>query len=209
MVAGVTQDELKEALKKMKRDKALGPDNIPIQAWISLEEAGVGHLTSLFNKILAGDRIPDEWRKSTLMPIYKTKVDVQDCGSYQAYDRVPREELWHCMRESSIPEVYVRVVQDIYNECMTAVRSVVGTTEGYNMEVGLHQGSALSPFLFAVIMDKLTDGLRRAAPRSMMFADDTVLRSERGEVEKDLKRWRHALEKRGIKISSRKTEYPV
>ncbi|XP_042892171.1 uncharacterized protein LOC122266465 [Penaeus japonicus] len=55
MVAGITQDKVNKALKKMKRGKALGPDNIPI-------EAGVGYLASLFNKILAGERMPDEWR---------------------------------------------------------------------------------------------------------------------------------------------------
>ena len=31
----------------------------------------------------------------------------------KAYDRVPREELWYCMRRSGVPEKYVRVVQDI------------------------------------------------------------------------------------------------
>lgn len=28
------------------------------------------------------------------------------------------------------------------------------------VEIGLHQGSALSPFLFATVMDRLTDGIR-------------------------------------------------
>ncbi|XP_047471349.1 uncharacterized protein LOC125026792 [Penaeus chinensis] len=209
MDAGVTQDEVKKALKKMKRGKAQGPDNIPIEAGLSLEEAE--------------GRMPDEWRKSTLIIIYKNKGDAQDCGNFRgikpmshtmklwenlekAYARVPREELKHYMQESSIPEVYVRMAQDMFNECMTAVRSAVGTTEGFKVEVGLHQGSALSPVLFAVIMDKFTGGLRKGALWSMMLADDFVLRSESREVE-DLERWRHALERRGMKVSRRKTEY--
>ncbi|KAK3531491.1 hypothetical protein QTP70_023282, partial [Hemibagrus guttatus] len=32
----------------------------------------------------------------------------------KAYDRVPREELWYCMRKSGVAEKYVRVVQDMY-----------------------------------------------------------------------------------------------
>ena len=31
----------------------------------------------------------------------------------KAYDRVPREELWYCMRKSGIVEKYVRLVQDV------------------------------------------------------------------------------------------------
>ena len=46
----------------------------------------------------------------------------------EAYDRVPRTELWYCMREFQIPEVYVRVVQDMYRDCLTTVRCAVGTT---------------------------------------------------------------------------------
>ncbi|XP_078790761.1 uncharacterized protein LOC101172684 [Oryzias latipes] len=75
----------------------------------------------------------------------------------KAYDRVPREELWYCMRSSGVAEKYVRVVQDMYERSMTVVRCAVGQTEEFKVEVGLHQGSALSPFLFAMLMDRLTD----------------------------------------------------
>ena len=65
------------------KNKAVGPDDIPLEAWVSLEEVGVNYLTSVFNKICAGERMPDEWRESTLIPIYKNKGDAQDCGNYR------------------------------------------------------------------------------------------------------------------------------
>ena len=34
----------------------------------------------------------------------------------KAYDRVPREEFWYCMRKSGMVEKYVRLVQDMYEE---------------------------------------------------------------------------------------------
>ncbi|KAK3520628.1 hypothetical protein QTP70_029397 [Hemibagrus guttatus] len=76
----------------------------------------------------------------------------------KAYDRVPKEALWYCMRKSGVAEKYVRVVQDMYERSRTVVRCAVGQTEELKVEVGLHQGSALSPFLFAMGMDRVVRG---------------------------------------------------
>ncbi|KAK3517204.1 hypothetical protein QTP70_001065, partial [Hemibagrus guttatus] len=124
----------------------------------------------------------------------------------KAYDRVPREELWYCIRKSGVAEKYVRVVQDMYERSRTVVRCAVGQTEEFNVEVGLHQGSALSPFLFAIVMDQLSEEVRQESPCTMMFADDIVICSEsREQVEENLERWRFALERRGMKVSHCKT----
>ncbi|KAK3549598.1 hypothetical protein QTP86_005337 [Hemibagrus guttatus] len=120
----------------------------------------------------------------------------------KAYERVPREELWYCMRKSGVAEKYVRVVQDMYERSRTVVRCAVDQTEEFNVEVGLHQGSALSPFLFAIVMDQLSEEVRQESSWIMMFADDIVICSEsREQVEENLERWRFALERRGMKVS--------
>ena len=69
----------------------------------------------------------------------------------------------------------IRLVQDMYGGSETMVRCAVGTTESFKFKFRLHQGSALSPFLFAVIMDRLTDEVRREPPWTMLFADDVVI----------------------------------
>ncbi|KAK3568359.1 hypothetical protein QTP86_005440 [Hemibagrus guttatus] len=126
----------------------------------------------------------------------------------KVYDRVPREELWYCMRKSGVAEKYVRVVQDMYERSRTVVRCAVGQTEEFKVEVGLHQGSALSPFLFAMVMDQLSEEVRQESPWTMMFADDIVICSEsREQVEENLERWRFALERSGMKVSRSNTEY--
>ena len=56
----------------------------------------------------------------------------------KAYDKVPREEVWYCMRKSRLAEKYVRIVQDMYDDSTTAVRCAVGVTEGFEVKVGLH-----------------------------------------------------------------------
>ncbi|KAK3556101.1 hypothetical protein QTP70_005240 [Hemibagrus guttatus] len=273
----IRKDEVRKALKRMKSGKAVGPDDIPVEVWKCLGEAAVEFLTSLFNRVLESERMPEEWRRSVLVPIFKNKGDVQSCSNYRgiklmshtmklwervvearlrkvveiceqqygfmprksttdaifalrilmekyrdgqrelhcvfvdlekAYDRVPREELWYCMRKSGVAEKYVRVVQDMYERSRTVVRCAVGQTEAFNVEVGLHQGLALSPFLFAIVMDQLSEEVRQESPWTMMFADDIVICSEsREQVEENLERWRFALERRGMKVSRSKTEY--
>nr|XP_061804482.1 sperm-tail PG-rich repeat-containing protein 2-like [Nerophis lumbriciformis] len=115
----------------------------------------------------------------------------------KANDRVPREELWFCMRKSGVAEKYVQVMQDMYEDCNTMMRCAVCVTDEFKVKVGLHQGSALSPFLFAMVMDRMTEKVREESPWTMMFADDTVIcRESREQVEEKLEVWRFALEKR-------------
>ena len=96
----------------------------------------------------------------------------------------------------------------MYDGATTTMRSAVGLTEEFKVDVGLHQGSALSPFLFAIIMDKLTEDIKKDASWGMLFADDIVLsRQNHRELEDDLEMWRNALERRGLKVSRSKTEY--
>ena len=96
----------------------------------------------------------------------------------------------------------------MYDGATTTVRSAAGLTEEFKVGVGLHQGSALSLFLFTIIMDKLTEDISKDAPWDMLFADDIVLsRQNHRELKDDLEIWRNALERRSLKVSRSKTEY--
>ena len=61
----------------------------------------------------------------------------------------------------------LRLVKDMYHQWETVVRCAAGTSEPSAVEVGLHQGSAFSPFLFAFMMDALTENKKRST-----LADD-------------------------------------
>ena len=113
-----------------------------------------------------------------------------------------KEKLWYCMRKSGIVKKHVRLVQNMYEESETVVRCAVETTKSFKFKVGLHPGSALSPFLLAVIINRLTDEVKREPLWTMLFADDIVVFQEtREEVERRLECWRYALERRGMKVS--------
>ncbi|KAL1457438.1 hypothetical protein WDU94_007671 [Cyamophila willieti] len=94
----------------------------------------------------------------------------------------------------------------MYDRAVTKIRSSVGVTEEIPVQVGLHQGSALSPYLFDLIMDILTEDVRKRAPWCMMFADDVVLCEQSAEdLEIELEKWKNALEERGVRINRPKT----
>ena len=107
-----------------------------------------------------------------------------------------------------MPEKYIRLVQDMYRGCTTVVRSAAGESNSFGVEVGLHQGSALSPYLFLLLMDVLTEDVRKNIPGSTMFADDIVLYGDDVTDMTDyLDTWRRALEDRGMRISRPKTQF--
>ena len=83
LTVGVTRVEVESALRKMKNNKATGPDEIPVEAWRALGEEGLDLLWDLMIKIEEQEHIPDEWRESVLVPIYKEKGDVQECLNYR------------------------------------------------------------------------------------------------------------------------------
>lgn len=39
----------------------------------------------------------------------------------KVYERVQRQEVWYCMRKSGVADKYVRVVQSMYEDRVTAV----------------------------------------------------------------------------------------
>ena len=67
---------------------------------------------------------------------------------------VAREKLWDGLRKSSFPELYVKLIQDMYAGSVTTVTTSVGTEE-FNFKAGLHQGSAFIPFLFSIPINRL------------------------------------------------------
>ncbi|KAK3522745.1 hypothetical protein QTP86_032028, partial [Hemibagrus guttatus] len=229
----IRKDEVRKALKRMKSGKAVGPDDIPVENKGDLQSCSnyrgiklMSHTMKLWERVVEArlkkvvEICEQQYgfmpRNSTTDAIFALRILMEKYRDGQrelhcvfvdlekAYDRVPREELWYCMRKSGVAEKYVRVVQDMYERSRTVVRC----TEEFKVEVGLHQGSDLSPFLFAIVMVQLSEELRQESPWTMMFADDIVICSEsRVQVEENLERWRFALERRGMKVSRSKTEY--
>ena len=107
-----------------------------------------------------------------------------------------------------MPIAYMRIIKDMYCGVGARVRTLVGDMEDFPINIGLHQGSTLSPFLFAIVLDELTRGIQDEIPWNMLFADDIVRIDESREGENTkLELCRNTLESEGFRLSRSKTEY--
>ena len=246
---------------------------------VASDEIEVKVMMELCQRVLNDRGMPDEWKTSVIVPIFKAKSDVMSCGSYRrvkllehamkivervlerrirtlvnlnkiqlgfmpgkgtvdaifilgrmqqeyqkkdkklymcfvdmekAFHILPRKVMEWAMRKNDLSEVMVRAVMSLYDGAKTRVRVGSAYSEEFEVKVGVHQGSVLSPLLFAIVVDVITENARRGVVNELLHADDLVLMSEDME---DLKEkfwnWRDAPESKGLKISTRKIEVMV
>jgi len=58
--------------------------------------------------------------------------------------------------EKGSPIKYIDIINDMYDGVVANVRTCGGITSDFSITIGLHQGSALTSFLFAIVIDGLT-----------------------------------------------------
>ena len=109
-----------------------------------------------------------------------------------------------------VPENLVRLVLALYDASRSCAAAAGGLSNPFNVTVGVHQGSTLSPLLFNVVMEEATKECHRGVPWDMLYADDLIITGESKEdVEEQLQNWKRALERRGLKINVGKTKILV
>ena len=73
-----------QLLKDWKLDKTVGSTGVVSEMMKAAGGFGSRWMTDLINNIVKEGCIPDDWRKSILVPVYKGKGDPLVCGSYRA-----------------------------------------------------------------------------------------------------------------------------
>jgi len=71
----------------------------------------------------------------------------------KAFDRVPREVISWAMRKLGVEEWLVSAVMSMNTGAKTVARTVYGNSKGFEVKVGMHQGS--SPLLFVIVMEAI------------------------------------------------------
>ena len=135
--------------------------------------------------------------------LYFAFVDLE-----KAFDRVPRAVLWWALRKLGVDEWIVRTVQSMYSNAQSRIRVGNDYSEPINVSVGVHQGSVLSPLLFIIVMEALSQEFRTGCPWELLYADDLVVAADSLEELKDkLRIWKGELEKKGLKVNVGKSKF--
>jgi hypothetical protein len=83
------------------------------------------------------------------------------------YDKVPRNVMWWALEKCKVPTKYITLIKDMYKDVVTCVPTCDGGTSDFPIKIGLHQGSALSLYLFALVMDEVTWDIQGGIPWCM------------------------------------------
>ena len=137
--------------------------------------------------------------------LYLAFVDLE-----KAFDRVPREVVWWAMRKMKVPEVLVRAVQAMYHNASARVRVGTSLSEAFEVKVGVHQGSVLSPLLFIMVLQALSTEFKTGCPWELLYADDLALIAETmAELTVKLQTWKQGMEAKGLRVNMGKTKVLV
>ena len=82
----------------------------------------------------------------------------------KAYYKVSREILWWRLMKNGVHIKYIYIIKDMYDEAVANVRTCESLTSDFFITIVLHQGSALSSFLFAIVMNELTGAIQDKIP---------------------------------------------
>ena len=96
----------------------------------------------------------------------------------------------------------------MYNNARSWVRVGSEYSEEFEVGVGVHQGSVLSPLLFIIVLEALSRDFRVGVPWELFFADDLVIiATSLEECVERVKAWKEGLESKGLHVNMTKTKF--
>jgi hypothetical protein len=125
----ITFEEVKIAIMKAKSGKAPGPSGVVGEMLKAAGDVGVQWMTDLCNAVVLEGKIPEDWRKSWMVNVYKGKGNALECGSYRGIKLLDQ-----------VMKVLERVIE----------RRVRDSVEIDNMQFGFSPGRGTTDAIFIV-----------------------------------------------------------
>ncbi|XP_065170188.1 uncharacterized protein [Atheta coriaria] len=181
----VSISEVETELAKLRNRKASGPDGIPNDLLKYGEEVLAAEITKLINIILKHQRVPTEWKLSTLIMMFK-KGDKQEPSNYRgiALLNTTLKLTTRLLANKILAHTTLSDEQQGFRKGRSSIAEQ--RTDPIKVGTGVRQGDSLSPLLFNFIMEEIIARVRRCKGYQMggkelkvvCYADDAVLISD-------------------------------
>ena len=113
----------------------------------------------------------------------------------KAFDCVDHNKLWKIVKKMGIPDHLTCLLRNLYASQEAIVRTGRGTTDWFQIGIGVHQGCILSPCLFNLYaeyimwnsgLDEAQAGIKISGRNinNFRYSDDTTLMAESKELNK-------------------------
>ena len=107
-----------------------------------------------------------------------------------------------------VPEAEVRMVDGMFEKTTATVVVGEGTSNVFEVNIGLRQGSVLSPLMFIAVLDLISrKTVMKDAMRKLLYADNLALVANDNQVlQETLDEWNWLFTRNGLKINRVITE---
>lgn len=169
---------------------------------LKINQCGFVKGTGTTDAIFAARQLMEKHREKQ-KPLHLAFLDLE-----KAFDRVPHKLIWYALRDHEVPEHLIDWIRLLYTNATSRVRCSTGTSDSFPVSVGVHQGSALSPLLFILVMDTITRDLQEDIPWTLLYADDVLLAANtKEELQQRVQIWNSRFCQFGLRLNIAKTEY--
>ena len=126
---------------------------VPPESRVKVEVLTV-HLLIIYYAIFIVRQLQEKYLAES-KDLWMAFVDLE-----KAFDRVPREVVWWVLRYLGVDEWIMSVIMAMYEDASTKARMNGRESRAFNVKVGVHQGSVLSPLQFIIVLEALSREFR-------------------------------------------------
>ncbi|BHF80935.1 hypothetical protein SprV_0702406400 [Sparganum proliferum] len=224
-----SEEEVVDAIRKLRNNKAPGEDGIPAEIFKSWRPGSMRRFQAVRDSRTRPNQAGFRAGRGCADQIFTLRRILEFRHSYQqptavcfvdfaaAFDSVHRESLWRIMALDGVPAKIITMIKAYYRSTTARVLVRNNLSQPFGIRSGVRQGCILSPILFNYAIDWIlgralreSDGVEIAPGHRLTdldYADDiALLDSSFGDLQSMVSRVNEVAKSVGLSINAGKTK---